>query len=323
MLIRRSIVPIVALIAVLSACGGAPAAQTSNSPTTAPVVSAGAPTAETPPTPIPPTAQTAPTLAPPTLAPITPTPTGFSKKIDIGGRGLFMTCLGTGSPPVVLEAASGGEADYLFDVLLAVSKVTQVCTYDRAGAGKSDPVQGPRAAHELVTDVYTLLKTAGITGPYVLAGHSFGGELVRLFASEHPADTAGLISIEGTPNAFAARVAAILPQQGSAWLKLIFEGNGIDMTATTTQMSRAAALPHVPFIVLTAENRADMWPAEWSADKTKQLDQMWLELQKDMVQLVPGATQIIVPSGHFIPSQQPVYVIKAIVTVVKAVRGQK
>ena len=45
----------------------------------------------------------------PTDAPATPTPSG--NRVDIGGRALFLSCRGTGSPTVVLEAGSGNAAD--------------------------------------------------------------------------------------------------------------------------------------------------------------------------------------------------------------------
>ena len=50
--------------------------------------------------------------------------------------------------------------------------------YDRAGKGWSDPVDGPQDAVQTATDLHTLLDRANVPGPYVLAGHSFGG-LVR------------------------------------------------------------------------------------------------------------------------------------------------
>jgi pimeloyl-ACP methyl ester carboxylesterase len=160
--LRRFLLLIIVLI-VVSACGGAPTPQNSGSPTT--LLASSAPTAATVPTM--PTAPT--TLIAPTQAVATSTHTGIAKKIDVGGRSLYLLCIGTGSPPVILEGGAGGN-DGLGRILLGVKEITRVCEYDRAGLGQSDPVAGPLSAHQFVQDVNTLLKNAGVTGPYVLFG---------------------------------------------------------------------------------------------------------------------------------------------------------
>jgi len=67
-----------------------------------------------------------------------------------------------------------------------VAKFTRVCSYDRAGLGWSDTGPSPRTARQIVGELPTLLKNAGIPGPYVLVSHSAGGHNVRLFAHEYP-----------------------------------------------------------------------------------------------------------------------------------------
>ena len=44
-------------------------------------------------------------------------------------------------------------------------------------------VAGPIGGKQLVTDLHTLLDRAHVPGPYVLAGHSFGGLYVLTFAA--------------------------------------------------------------------------------------------------------------------------------------------
>jgi pimeloyl-ACP methyl ester carboxylesterase len=49
----------------------------------------------------------------------------------------------------------------------------------------------------VVYELHTLLEKAGERGPFVLVGHSYGGWIVRLYASTYPHDVAGLVFIEG------------------------------------------------------------------------------------------------------------------------------
>jgi pimeloyl-ACP methyl ester carboxylesterase len=80
----------------------------------------------------------------------------------------------------------------------AVAESTRVCAYDRAGRGWSEPTNTTQDGAQVATDLHTLLRTAGVPGPYVLAGHSFGGLYVQTFAARYPDDIAGLVLIDTT-----------------------------------------------------------------------------------------------------------------------------
>ena len=54
----------------------------------------------------------------------------------------------------------------------------------------------PRTAGRIAGELGELLHRGDVPPPYVLVGHSFGGLVMRLFASRHPADVAGLVLIE-------------------------------------------------------------------------------------------------------------------------------
>lgn len=51
---------------------------------------------------------------------------------------------------------------------------------------------------ETATDLHTLLNQAHIPGPYVLAGHSFGGLYLLTFAAQHPDQVAGMVLLDST-----------------------------------------------------------------------------------------------------------------------------
>lgn len=118
--------------------------------------------------------------------------------IGVGGHGLHLNCTGSGSPTVVLEPGAGEMSSNMGWITPAVARHTQVCVYDRAGRGWSETADTPQDGARIATDLHTLLHRAGIPGPYVLAGHSFGGLYVRIFAAHYPDEVAGLVLVDST-----------------------------------------------------------------------------------------------------------------------------
>jgi pimeloyl-ACP methyl ester carboxylesterase len=118
--------------------------------------------------------------------------------VDVGGHRLHLYCTGSGSPTVVLEPGQGGASSDLGWVAPAVARDSRICVYDRAGRGWSDDAEGPQDAVQIAADLHTLLDRAHVPGPYVLAGHSFGGLYVQTFAAKYPDQVAGLVLLDST-----------------------------------------------------------------------------------------------------------------------------
>ena len=116
--------------------------------------------------------------------------------VNIGGHRLHLNCSGEGSPTIVLDAALGGSSLSWSLVQPAVSRQTRTCSYDRAGFGWSDAGPMPRTAARLAHELRVLLERAGIPPPFVLVGHSFGGLVMRTFASRYRTDVAGLVLVD-------------------------------------------------------------------------------------------------------------------------------
>jgi pimeloyl-ACP methyl ester carboxylesterase len=118
--------------------------------------------------------------------------------IDVGGHRLYLNCTGSGSPTVVLEPGAGLMSSDLGWIAPAVARETRVCVYDRAGRGWSDPANAPQDGAQIATDLHALLERGNVPGPYVLAGHSFGGLYALTFAARYPEDVAGLVLVDST-----------------------------------------------------------------------------------------------------------------------------
>jgi pimeloyl-ACP methyl ester carboxylesterase len=137
--------------------------------------------------------------------------------IDVGGYSLHLNCTGSGSPTVVLEPGAGEMSSYLGWVAPAVAGDTRVCVYDRAGRGWSEPADTAQDATQIATDLHTLLQRGNVPGPYVLAGHSFGGLYVLTFAARYPDEVAGMVLVDSTAPASAAEPRAASPGDGGSY----------------------------------------------------------------------------------------------------------
>jgi pimeloyl-ACP methyl ester carboxylesterase len=79
-----------------------------------------------------------------------------------------------------------------------LAETNRVVAYDRAGLGWSDPAVEPHDAQQSARDLHTALQKAGIPGPYVVAGHSYGGLVVRAFTDLYPNEVAGMVLIDAS-----------------------------------------------------------------------------------------------------------------------------
>ena len=112
------------------------------------------------------------------------------------GRKMNLYCAGSGAPVVLLDAGWNGGIGSWSDVQPALARTTRVCAFDRAGMGFSDPGRLPRDTQAIVSDLRAMLQAAHISGPYVLVGHSMGALDMRLYASLHAKDAAGLVLVD-------------------------------------------------------------------------------------------------------------------------------
>lgn len=117
------------------------------------------------------------------------------ERIDIGPRALYLDCRGAGQPTIVLEAGMGSDSSTWSAVHDELAKTTRTCAYDRAGRGRSDPIERHTLSHA-AAELAALLARAGEPGPYVLVGHSLGGAYIRVFTGANRADVVGLVLVD-------------------------------------------------------------------------------------------------------------------------------
>lgn len=127
------------------------------------------------------------------------------------GRSLNLLCLGKGQPTVILEAGMGDGAASWRMIQRTLAETMRVCSYDRAGLGWSPPATGPRDAAAITSDLEALVKAAWLEPPFVLVGHSLGGQTIRLFAARNRAKVRGLVLVDPPGDFLMERLRSRLP----------------------------------------------------------------------------------------------------------------
>ena len=275
-----------------------------------------------------PVAKTSPQGAPDTVD-------GQGGLVEIGdGRSLYLACVGSGSPTVVLEAGLGADTHSWQDVQPQLGRSTRICAYDRAGIGNSIRRPGIHDASDDVDDLQRLLDGAHLEPPYVLVGQSYGGLLIRLFAQSHPEETAGLVLVDAKGRDQMRRELAIWPKSQApalrrSWARPVRDR--VDLAAGDALAGRVTSLGDTPLAVITAgTHQADSrgMPPRLARD----LYGLWVTMQDELAALSSDHVHVVAPrSDHWIQIRrfyrgnerihgQPDVVVRAVEAVIRAAR---
>lgn len=246
--------------------------------------------------------------------------------IDVGGRSLHVHCVGRGTPTVLLEAGHGNDGGTWTRVQTEIAKQTRACAYDRAGLGFSSKPGGSRVVADVIQDLRALLATAGITGPYVLVGHSIGALYVRLYAAAHPDEVAGMVLVDGTTEDEDLREWSLLPPDLLKMLDDPADPEAIRLDAMRAAMAQLRganrSIGDKPLVVLTAGLQEPELGV--SPELSTRLARIWQEIQAELPHRVSSnAAQIVArKSHHFIQLENPKLVVASVRQVVDAARGR-
>jgi pimeloyl-ACP methyl ester carboxylesterase len=120
----------------------------------------------------------------------------FGRLVRVNERQMHIHVTGEGTPTVLFESGMGASCLSWTLVQPRVAQFTRAVSYDRGGHGRSDPTREPRTARQIAQELHTLLDAAGVPGPYVLVGHSFGGYVNRAFAHRYCNEVVGMVLVD-------------------------------------------------------------------------------------------------------------------------------
>jgi pimeloyl-ACP methyl ester carboxylesterase len=270
------------------------------------------------------------------------------KMVSLDTHDIHLNCVGTGSPTVVFEADLDqyGSLSWV-PVQERIGELTRACSYDRGGILWSKPGPRPRDGETIARELSTVLDVAGEEGPYVLVGHAFGGAYIRIFAGQYPDDVCGMVLVESSHPQMLTRFAeygvvpeipdrnarplilllshlgmpgrnkgniynlpleiydpvqAFLPESSMTWFD-----EKVESPNTLAQAGHYGYLGDWPLIVLATSG-----PSPSLGDLGQKLDDLWLEMQRELLLLSENSEFRSYEIGHYPQLQSPELVIEAI-----------
>jgi pimeloyl-ACP methyl ester carboxylesterase len=125
-------------------------------------------------------------------------PTAVDTLVSVQGFRLNFRIIKGGSPTILLEAGGGMDLTE-WDAIapeLALKTGATVVSYDRAGFGRSDLPEYPCDMKVEAGWLWKSLKHLGFEKDIILVGHSYGGWMIRIEASENPDAVSGIVFID-------------------------------------------------------------------------------------------------------------------------------
>jgi len=245
--------------------------------------------------------------------------------VQIGKYRLNFQVVEGGNLTVLLEAGGGMDSSVWNKIASELARKTgaTIVSYDRAGFGKSDLPEIPHDMREEIDWLWQGLQKLKLDKNLILVGHSFGGWMIRLFASEHPAVVRGMVFVDPFTNEFVNLLgveyldnhpmAGKLPFDTSqpdkltkfqrALVRMVGDGLGPKMEV----MQKTSIPSGIPLVVITSG-----WPFLPKTEEQK----AWRLSHEQFTESIKGATLIVAEkSDHMIPGRQPDLIIKAVMDV--------
>jgi pimeloyl-ACP methyl ester carboxylesterase len=239
-------------------------------------------------------------------------------QVNLGDYTLSFECEGEGSPTVIMEAGWGGDYQYMRPAIQGVSRFTRVCAVTRRFQ------LGIGAIEQHTEDLHEVLSIAGIEPPYVFAGHSYGGLVIRVFNDEYPSEIVGMVFIDSAQESQLERMEELFSPETFASIDYSPD-DSVPFPDFQTSLARAAetaSLGDMPVIVLTAEYCCDSSDPLYE-EMQAVFQPIWIsEIQVNLVNLSTEGRQIIVPNTNHISIVSNPATVDAIREIVEGLRTE-
>lgn len=260
---------------------------------------------------------------------------------------------GTGSPTVVFDAGAGDGIFSWSKVQNKVSKYASTISYDRAGIMWSERGNNPKNSKQISTDLHELLIKSKAQKPYIIVAHSLSGLTLRSFISDYNEDILGVVFVDVSHpdqiNRF-PKETGLFFDKTPAWLINFANAIGIvrlffiptypntdkndpiniqlkalgpksisaavevlqSFKSITNEAAKISTFGNIPLTIITGAS-PERYKYLKNSILEKQFNNIWSELQKDLLKLSSDSKQILAKkSGHIVQMEEPEIVIESI-----------
>lgn len=225
---------------------------------------------------------------------------------QLEGYSLAFRDTGTGVPIVVIEPGLARTMGDYSQLHYDLAKNHRVISYEHAGIGQSSASPNPRTLKNFVEELRELLAQRRAPPPYVLVGHSLGGNTIRYFAHLYPEEVAGLVFIEhphedwflhvreNWSDSARQRYLAGWTREGSPRTGAVLEET-IHYEDYCDTIRGLAVAPDTPVLMFTGTNPRHFEPGHFKRDRDR-----WAKLQGSLLEGVRQAQHIVdFSTGHW------------------------
>lgn len=244
-----------------------------------------------------------------------------NKVVPVDGSTMSLNLSGAGKTAIILEAGSGGDHRNWTSVQPLLSRLGRVVSYDRLDYGRSGPSERPRTASVVVEQLREGLRNAGVDPPFLLVGHSYGGNLMRVFASKYSDEVIGLVLVDPPMEDFYIRATIAAPHAYLAGLEdaLLHDDKKASDTLKREYLAYETSMLQTRLAKSPPGNRIVLLSAGQQLANSETLRRIWLEEQTKWTRKV-GARHVVLDTGHNIPKEQPQAVVEAVRSLLNVTR---
>ncbi len=245
--------------------------------------------------------------------------------VQVGKYRLNFQVIEGGNQTILLEAGGGMDSKEWNNLAPELANKTgaTIVSYDRAGFGKSDLPESPHDMREEVEWLWQGLQRLNLDKDLILVGHSFGGWMIRLIASEHPEAVHGMVFVDPFTNEFVDLLGVEYLDNHPMTGKLPFDTSQPDKLTKfqravvrmvgdglgpKLEIMRKTSIPSdIPVVVITSGRPF--------LPKTEE-QEAWRLSHEQLTASIKGAILIVAEkSDHMIPGRQPDLIIEAVMKV--------
>ena len=245
--------------------------------------------------------------------------------LPVGDYGMQAATAGAGRYTVIFESGFGRDLNVWRKVAPAIATSNKVMSYSRAGHGASQARPGTPTLASRTDQLEQLIAAAGLTPPFILVGHSYGGFLIRSYAARHPDQVAGMVFVDPSDEHQSVELRKLDPAGVDSDTRLLAqfmppklqpELGQVQAILDSGKLPLAGPLPDVPVAVLTSVQRRAK--PELFLETPAAVD-VWRDLHARFFHGFKSGIHVVTPhSGHNIHQEQPQLVIDAIGQVIAA-----